>query len=386
MKPSDVRKVALRGRRAAQPLAPFRTSALGASALGASRGVPPLKKLLMTLMILGAMGTTLGAGTFASFNAKNSNAAAFSTGTLVLNAERTQDATVTACMSTNGGTVTDSNSMQTCTGLFDTANAVSKKPGELATADVTLENEGSLTGTLSGYMATSCVDGAAAGAAWALGTGTPCQNIQFSIQEYTDATRTTPLKCIYGNGASTVYTGAVVGSLVIGAGASHFRLTVNGTAFATDAIVPATTYSSVTALATAVQTAARAVAGGEFVTVTATSDGRLQITNAPPASGTNNLGITAGSSSNGLTALGLTAGAPVTGGGSTCTLTTSEDTTHTLGAYQAVYPSAGSGLAMGTIASMASRYFRFTLLLPSGVTNQVQGRNSTFDMSWTLLQ
>lgn len=132
-----------------------------------------------------------GAGTFASFSASTSNSGTFATGTLVLS---NQVDNQTACFSTNGGT-TDLNE-NACDALFTTTVS---KPGDLATADVTLKNEGSLDGSaLQAYAEATCTDAANTVATYT-GSGNLCSTLQLTIQEYSDAARTTVSNCRYGN-------------------------------------------------------------------------------------------------------------------------------------------------------------------------------------------
>jgi hypothetical protein len=210
-----------------------------------------------------------------------------------------------------------------------------------------------------------------------------------AIQEYDSSLRTNTSTCLYGAGATGVITGtALTFPLTIAAATSHFRLTVNGSAFTTDAIVAAATYNTITALATAVQTAAQAVPGGAGVVVVGTSSNQLQIGNPRPVSGTNNIAVTTPSGSSGLiaTQLGLSV-ATAPGAQKDCTLAAaSPDGLHTLDTYMTAYATGATGLPLGSLTPNQSRWFRITLMLPSGSSNQLQGRQVTFAMSWTLTQ
>jgi spore coat-associated protein N len=160
-----------------------------------------LRKLLLTIMVMGATTSTVGAGTFASFNASTSNAATFATGTLVL----TNDGpSAGVCMSTAGGI--DTNANPSCDALF--ALTV-QKPGDSAFADLTLTNSGTLSATtLKVNASQACVPGNAPGQTYN-GAGDPCSQVQLYIQEYTSAsnrasdTRTLGT-CHYGAGLSTL--------------------------------------------------------------------------------------------------------------------------------------------------------------------------------------
>jgi hypothetical protein len=160
------------------------------------------RKLLLTIMVLGATTSTVGAGTFASFNASTSNATStFATGTLVLSNQKN---TGTACLSTAGGN-TNSNANAGCDQLF--ALSV-QKPGDSAFVDLTLKNEGSINAaTLAAFASTNCAASNAAGTSFH-GTGDPCTTVQTYIQEYTtSANRTADNRtggtCHYGGGTAT---------------------------------------------------------------------------------------------------------------------------------------------------------------------------------------
>jgi hypothetical protein len=385
----DVRDGALRGRRRAKPAAPAR-------ARRAAPTVSPFKKVLLTFMVLGAMGTTVGAGTFASFTASTTHGATFATGTVVLSDQKD---TNSACISTSGAS-TDTNANGACEPLIDEYNASVMRPGEVGQVNLTLKNLGSLAGTLAGYMtsADACADGAVAGSNWSLGTGAPCQKLQFAIQEYTDGARGTTSVCRWGAGATGVIEGSALtfgpNKTITNGSNDVIRIQYNGTTTANiDLVTTTTNYSSIDALATAVQAKIQAVAPG--VLVSGTPDNKLQISNPMPASGTNGIAILNPNpnTASGVTNLGFTANQASTGGAQTCTLgnaLSSDDATHTIGNYQSLYPTSGAGLPMGNL-SMANapgdtRYYAIRILLPEGSDNQLQGRKATFGLTWTLLQ
>ena len=156
-----------------------------------------LRKALVGVLAVGIAVTVVSAGTFASFSASTTNAGStFATGTLILS---NQKDTATACLSTGGGT-TDTNANASCDDLF--ALAV-KKPGDTATVDLTLTNEGSIDGSdLLGFASSACAAADAAGES-ANGTGNPCTGIDLYVQEFSDAGRTTASVCHYGGGTAT---------------------------------------------------------------------------------------------------------------------------------------------------------------------------------------
>lgn len=151
------------------------------------------QKVLLSMGVVAGIGVLAGAGTFATFTAQTTNPTnTFANGTLVLSN------TVgggSACLSTGGGT-TDTNSNGAC----DTAFSLSvKAPGDSGTADLTLENMGSLAASALKVFSGSCTDADATGESYH-GTGSPCGIVQIYIQQYSDAF-TTPSACLYG-GAS----------------------------------------------------------------------------------------------------------------------------------------------------------------------------------------
>lgn len=141
--------------------------------------------LVALALLLSVGGAT--AGTWASFSASTENDGAFATGTLMLS--NTVGAG-TACFSTAAGVDINTND-RTCDALLA---ATVRKPGDSATADVAVKNEGSIDGNLLAYVA-SCT-GSDAEAFH--GTGDPCGVVQVTVQEYTDATRTTASNCRFG--------------------------------------------------------------------------------------------------------------------------------------------------------------------------------------------
>jgi hypothetical protein len=148
------------------------------------------KKVLLTVGVVAGIGALAGAGTFATFTAQTSNPSnTFADGTLVLS---NKVGGATACLSTAGGS-TDTNSNSAC----DTAFSVSvKAPGDSSTADLTLENKGSLAASALKVFSGSCTDADAAGENYH-GGGLPCGKVQFYVQQYSDAVGTESA-CLYG--------------------------------------------------------------------------------------------------------------------------------------------------------------------------------------------
>lgn len=151
-------------------------------------------KVLIVVGVLALIGG--GAGTFATFNATTTNAGnTFATGTLVL-----QDGvTAGTCLSTGGGTNTDTNVNSACNAAF----AVSlKKPGDIATGQVTLQNKGSLAASILTLQKSACTDSDAPGQNYH-GSGSVCGALNFYVQEWSNSGFSTPYKCWYGGGTAT---------------------------------------------------------------------------------------------------------------------------------------------------------------------------------------
>jgi hypothetical protein len=147
-------------------------------------------KVLLSIGVVAAIGALAGAGTFATFTAQTTNPTnTFANGTLVLS---NKVGSGTACLSTGGGS-TDINSNGSCDTAFSLAT---KAPGDSGSADITLENKGTLPASALKAFSGSCTDADAAGETYH-GTGSPCGKVQIYIQQYSDAFGT-PSACLYG--------------------------------------------------------------------------------------------------------------------------------------------------------------------------------------------
>jgi len=148
------------------------------------------KKILLSLGVVAGIGALAGAGTFATFTAQTTNPNnIFADGTLVLSNTVNSGS---ACLSTGGGT-TDVNNNGSCSVAFDLSV---QKPGDSDTEELTLENVGSLAASALNTFGT-CTDGNSAGETYH-GTGNPCSEVQFYIQQWTSAARDTVAACLYG--------------------------------------------------------------------------------------------------------------------------------------------------------------------------------------------
>jgi hypothetical protein len=143
-----------------------------------------LKKILTTVLLVGALSWVTVGGTFAVLNSQESNAhSSVASGTLTLS---DTVATGTACFSYGPGS--SSNVNNTCEAIFTAASLA--YPGTPLTTKITIANTGSVDASdLSVYMP-SCTNIATPGAP-APGGGNPCTSggAQFYIQE-TDASWT----------------------------------------------------------------------------------------------------------------------------------------------------------------------------------------------------
>ena len=148
------------------------------------------RKVLLSMGVVAGIGVLAGAGTFATFTAQTTNPNnIFADGTLVLSNTVNSGS---ACLSTGGGN-TDTNANGSCSVAF---NLSVQKPGDSDTENLTLKNVGSLAASVLSTFGT-CTDGNSAGETYH-GTGNPCSEVQFYIQQYSDSGRTTPSACLYG--------------------------------------------------------------------------------------------------------------------------------------------------------------------------------------------
>src|SRR5439155_27127256 len=125
------------------------------------------KKLLVSLLVIGAATVIAAAGTNSSFTAQTTNPSnTLSTSTLVLSDTKSGG---TTCYSTGGGS-TDTNVYSACQTLTSLS---AQKPGDSGTANLTLKNEGSLAASVFKVFASSCTASDASGVSYH-GTGNPC--------------------------------------------------------------------------------------------------------------------------------------------------------------------------------------------------------------------
>lgn len=151
-----------------------------------------IRRLAVTGVVVSAMAS-VSVGTFAAFTAQASNpSSGFQIGTLVLSNTKQGGS---ACLSTGAGTSTDTNANAACDTLF---SLTARKPGDSATANLTLRNAGSLAAsTLKLFSNGGCTAANVATETYR-GTGNPCAKLQLYVQEYADAAFSTPSACRYG--------------------------------------------------------------------------------------------------------------------------------------------------------------------------------------------
>ena len=62
------------------------------------------------------------------------------------------------------------------------------------------------------------------------------------------------------------------------------------------------------------------------------------------------------------------------------------DAAKTLSAFQTSHSSSTNGLSVGNLGAGSSRYFKVAVQLPSSADNSYQGRQSSFDLTWSAAQ
>jgi hypothetical protein len=154
------------------------------------------RKILITSAVLLVLAAGLGFGSFATFNAQTNNPGnAFSYGTIVLSNTKQSG---TACLSTGGGS-TDTNVNTGCDQLI---NITAAKPGDSGTANVTLQNVGSINASSFKLFMPSCT-GANVGSETYHGTANPCGALQIYVQQWTNSNFTGASACLYGGAVVT---------------------------------------------------------------------------------------------------------------------------------------------------------------------------------------
>ena len=181
------------------------------------------KRLLIGLIVLGALAGVVGGVSFATFTAQTTNPTnTFSTGTLVLSDQKD---TGTACLSTGGGN-SDTNSNST--GCEDLIAAGASDTS--TTHTVTVKNEGSIAASAFELWSASCTTSDAPGESFH-GTGDACGLIQLTIHDDTNNTCYYPTTTfgIPASGACTLTSGKTLSDFASNANSSHIALKGDGT-------------------------------------------------------------------------------------------------------------------------------------------------------------
>ena len=148
-------------------------------------------RMALTAGVAIGLGGFTAAATVASFTAETTNPTnKFATGTLVLSNKVNSG---TACLSTGGGN-TDTNTNAGCDNLF---NLTAQKPGDTTSANLTLQNVGSIAASALKLFSSACVDSDATAQSYH-GTGSPCGAVQLTVQQWSDSGFSVPVACLYG--------------------------------------------------------------------------------------------------------------------------------------------------------------------------------------------
>lgn len=149
------------------------------------------RQWVLTIAVAIAALAALGSGSYASYSAQTTNPNnKFATGALVLTNTKQGGS---ACLSTGGG-ATDTNVNNSCDQLL---NLTVKKPGDSSTANLTVQNSGSLAATIFKVFASACTDSNAAAETYH-GTGSLCGKVQLYIQQWSNSGFSTVSTCLYG--------------------------------------------------------------------------------------------------------------------------------------------------------------------------------------------
>ena len=148
------------------------------------------RKIMIAVLLFGAAGAAVGAGTFASFSASTTNqSSSFATGTLTLS---NTVGTATACLSSAGGV--DTNANTGCDAILSSGTGL--KPGSTpATGRLTLSNTGTLTPSALQYAMSTCTPGDSSGSVH--GSGNPCTAIELYVQEFDSTFNTATDSCVF---------------------------------------------------------------------------------------------------------------------------------------------------------------------------------------------
>jgi hypothetical protein len=153
-----------------------------------------LKKILLSMTVVGAVSFLTIAGTFASLTSDTrNNRSTIASGTLTFS-----NTVTSACSSFGAGSTNNAN--PGCNPLFQ--NTTQMYPGTVATKNVTIANTGSLNGAVLSVYMPSCAAAATPGAPAPLGTvggGNPCVGggAQIYIEERNSLFSVGSASCVY---------------------------------------------------------------------------------------------------------------------------------------------------------------------------------------------
>lgn len=342
------------------------------------------RKLLMTLMVLGAVSSAVGAGTFAAFTATTTRSATFQSGSVILS---DQKGAATACVSTSSST--DTNSNNGCDVLFNASSNASdqaRHPGESDSVTMRLQNSGTLPGTLTLQSAANCTSADPTGQsqAFPFGTSDDCDYVQLSISDST--------QCYWGDNIGSSSTAPYVTGapltfpVVISSGAggyNRFKITVDGVAH-DNVVIADGSYANAAALTTAINNATNGTALSTWATASVTASNQLRIT-SKTNTGSSNVTLNSASTNADHTALNLLGfmdGSAAAGPGRCATKTGDRD--HTLADFRTTTQT--TPLALGTLSALSSRDFTVSVSVAAVIGDQNQARMTGFELTWLLTQ
>ena len=191
------------------------------ASLGTTAGLALGKRVLLSLLAVGVLGSGVGVGTFATFSATTTNPSnTFTAGTL-------QMTNSSGCTSAVSGT-------NDCTAISFSTPAAGISPGSVYTGSVTIANTGTLAGTytLTLNNVASAAGTCGTGSCEALTSTTGGYPLQITILDSKGAAAAGQ-RCIFGQGAgSSAADGACATLSAGGDGDAAYRLTAANTALA----------------------------------------------------------------------------------------------------------------------------------------------------------
>jgi predicted ribosomally synthesized peptide with SipW-like signal peptide len=154
-----------------------------------------LRKILIAVVLIGAVASTAGAGTFASFNATTTNSSGtFQTGTIVLS--NTKTGGTGTCFSYGASATSFSNgNANACDSLF-TFSSNNKPSATVYSVNLTMQALGTINASaFKVYASTACASTNDGGSYH--GNGDLCSFLKISIQEYDSGFSTPTSSCVF---------------------------------------------------------------------------------------------------------------------------------------------------------------------------------------------